>query len=543
MNTRRFSASAGQSGASTEWQILALDTLARLTRQFALEPDCIKLIDLVLLSMTGQLSTAGACARFFSSLADRQATVFRGSGLLHNHDSFRNLLENPELRRFFISQALPRRVSDLADDTSVPAGITEALSGSEIKAIVPMLIGDSLLGVLGLARKVDRSEFSDDDLNLLGTLSGTIAPLLSNSLLHARLNSVNQWLRDVMDSVQQGVLVFDNDLGLKQVNARAQILFDSLGISLERDMVGVNHSALFDDDIFPGWCEFIESAAFRDNPQVAEQLAARDTNGDRIFLVRVSRTSGKTPTDSDVLVTFDEITAQRDNEQRMFEMEKFAEKGVMAASIAHELNNYLALILGGLELAQIATEREDCEKIAVSLEKLKKHSIAMERYTAGLIDYSRLDSKETEANLNVVVKDVVSFARVQRRFNGIHLGTGLAKNLPSVKADVDQIAQLLMNLLNNSADAIRDAERQNGIIEVMTRYAEKTISLIVKDNGAGVPEELRDKLFKTRFTTKDYGHGFGMVTCGRIIEQHRAGHRVESPPGNGTTITIDFPIQ
>ena len=541
INAKRVPVGAA-AGPSTEWQILALDTLSRLTRQFAMQPDCSKLIDLLLLSVTGQLSTAGACALFLACPTNEQMAAFRGTGLLHKQDSFRILLEDSGSREYFIAHAMPRRVSDLLTDTSAPSMITDLLSGTEIKAVVPLLIGDSILGLLGLARKVDRSEFSDDDLSLLGTLAGTIAPLLSNSLLHAEVNSLNKWLRDVMDSVQQGVLVFDNEFGLKQANARAQGLFDSLGMTLNWSKAGTNHTTLFDEEIFPGWREFIESAALREDEQGTEKLVARDAEGDRIFLVRVSRTSGKTPGGSDVVVTFDDVTSQRDNERRMFEMEKFAEKGVMAASIAHELNNYLALILGGLELALVAIDRKDIEKTQLSMERLKKHSLAMERYTAGLLDYSRFNSEKTEVNLNAIVKDVVSFARVQRRFNGIHLGTGLDKSIPAVRVDADQIAQLLMNLLNNSADAINDADRQNGVIEVVTRRSERGISLQIKDNGAGIPDELKDKLFKTRFTTKDYGHGFGMVTCGRILEQHGALFKIESTLGEGTTITIEFSL-
>ncbi len=538
----RQNAAVATEGPSTEWQVLALDTLSRLTRQFAMQPDCTKLIDLLLLSVTGQLSTAGACALFLSSSADEESVVFRGTGLLHSHGSFRTLLEDSASREYFVAHPLPRRVSDLLNDTSAPSIIMDILGESEIKAVVPLLIGDSLLGLLGLARKVDRCEFSDDDLNLLGTLAGTIAPLLSNSLLHAQVYSLNKWLRDVIDSVQQGVIVFDSELGLKQVNARAQSLFDSLGIRLDWNIVGVNHLALFDEDIFPGWCEFIETTASREDAQGTEKLVARDTDGDRIFLVRVSRTTEKTLKGSDVIVTFDDVTAQRDNERRMFEMEIFAEKGVMAASIAHELNNYLALILGGLELALVAIDRKDLEKTQLSMERLKKHSLAMERYTAGLTDYSRFNSEKGEVSLNAIVKDVVSFARVQRRFTGIHLGTGLDKALPTIRADADHIAQLLMNLLNNSADAINDANRPGGTIEVITSLRDKNILLQIKDNGAGIPDELKDKLFKTRFTTKDYGHGFGMVTCGRILEQHGAVPAIESSLGEGTTITIEFPI-
>ena len=165
---------SSQSVPSTEWQNLALDTLARLTRQFAMHPDCINLIDLVLLSMTGQLSATGAFACFLSSLEAGQSTIYRGSGLLHRQDSLQGLLERNDHRQFFVNQAVSHKVSELLKNPAVPPGITELLDRAKVAAIVPMIVGESLLGIMGLAPKIDRSEYSESDLSLLGTLSDTI---------------------------------------------------------------------------------------------------------------------------------------------------------------------------------------------------------------------------------------------------------------------------------------------------------------------------------------------------------------------------------
>ena len=528
--------------SSAEWQNLALDTLSRLTRQFALYPDCGKLIDLVLLSMTGQLSATGAFACFLSSPEASQSIIYRGAGIMYRQNSLQGLLDSPEYRQYFAEHPSPIGVNDLMEDTQTPPGIQEILREAKVAAIVSMIIGDSLLGILGLARKVDRSAFSKSDLSLLGTLADTISPLLSNSLLYGRLDAQNRWHRDVIDSVRQGVLVFTDSLYLKQANEQARLVFATLDHNISWENTAVSMEDLFDTRTFPEWQDFIKSACRGKGTSGAENLVANDGEGDRFFLVRVSRTSERGPEQRDVIVTFDEITEQRNAERRMFEMEKFAEKGIMAASIAHELNNHLALILGGIELAEIASNREDLEKTRQSLEKLKKHSLAMERFTAGLTDYSRSVSEKTDCDLNRIVKDVISFARIQKRFSGIGLSVNLGPRLPRIKADADQLAQLLVNLLNNAADAIKDAKEENGAIKVTTENDDDAISITIRDNGIGIPDDLKDKLFKTRFTTKDYGHGFGMVTCGRILRLHGAQYSVESEPQKGTSIKMDFPI-
>jgi signal transduction histidine kinase len=415
------------------------------------------------------------------------------------------------------------------------------LSEAGVALAVPVLLGEKLLGILGLADRVDGAQYSPADQNLLATLANTVSPLLNTSLLYARLELLNAWQRDVIDSVRQGVLIFTDGLVLKQANSQAQLLFEDLGRSIDKLSEPVKIQDLFTEDLFPGWLSFLQAAAGSKEAQAVDNLIAKARDDDMVFLVRVSRTSDDSNEHPDIIITCDEITEQRHNEQRMFEMEKFAEKGVMAASIAHELNNHLALILGGVELAEIASGRKDLQKTQQSLGKLKKHALTMERFTAGLTDYSRLESEKTEADLNSVVKDVVSFARVQKRFSGVTLKTELASHLPATTLDVDQIAQLLMNLLNNAADAIKDAGNPQGEVRVSTGLENSTVFLQVSDNGIGIPDDLKDKLFRTRFTTKDYGHGFGMVTCGRILEHHDATHSIESESGKGTSITIFFP--
>ncbi len=526
--------------SSNAWQVLALDTLGRLTRQFALQPDCNKLIDLVLLSLTGQLSTVGAFACFLSSLGDGTSSEYRGSGLLHKQIELAGLLEYNDCQRFFTEQEMPLRVEDLEDELSAPPIIGALTRNANVAALVPMTIGDSLLGVLGVARKANGSPYDQNDLKLLATLSDTISPLLHNSLLYASLDSLNQWHRDVMDSVQQGVAVFSPSLRVKQINTKAQQVLQSLGKDSASSDAAVHCTVLFDDETFPGWAAFIAQTVANESEPATETLVSRDIGGDRFFVISVSRTSRDVETAPDVIVTFDEVTEQRETEHRMFEMELFAEKGMMAASIAHELNNYLALILGGIELTQIASSRGDNEKVLSSLEKLRSNSKAMEKFTAGLTDYQKAGTEKGITDLNTIVRDVTGFARLQKRFNGVSLGTILSDAAPKIEANADQISQLLMNLLNNAADAIKDGDVLAGTVTVATDCSDGVVWLSVSDNGAGIPANLKDKLFQTRFTTKDYGHGFGMVTCGRILKNHSAESVVESEQGHGTTIRISF---
>jgi signal transduction histidine kinase len=226
----------------------------------------------------------------------------------------------------------------------------------------------------------------------------------------------------------------------------------------------------------------------------------------------------------------------------MFELERFADKGVMASTIAHELNNFLSLILGGVEIALINMERGKTEKVSDTLEKLRDNVTKMERFTAGLTDYTRLDTKKAPADLNLVITDVLSFVEVHRRFTKIRLTRELQPDMPVFDLDKDQIAQLLLNVLNNAADAIREGRPETPRITLKTFSDAERAGFLVSDNGAGVAPEIKERLFKAHLTTKENGHGYGLVTCARIIENHQGQVEIDSTPGQGATFRFSFPI-
>ena len=105
-----------------------------------------------------------------------------------------------------------------------------------------------------------------------------------------------------------------------------------------------------------------------------ENLAARHEDRERVFNVRVSVIRRERLENCDLVITLDDVTEQKANEHRMFDLEKFAEKGMMASAISHELNNLLALVLGGVELAQMVIKMGNMERAEKSLDRIKKGS-------------------------------------------------------------------------------------------------------------------------------------------------------------------------
>jgi len=529
---------------STGKQLLALDALSRLARQFASKPDFCNLMSLLNLTISGQFSVSST----FITLYDLE----KGSGdpIFSNSGKFKN---NTELSS--VVAALPR--IDFLEKLRSPWYLDESkvfgdwkafgipLYDCGVRLLVPLVQEDELVGLVGLGEKVNKKEFPEAEIELLMILLNTITPLLVNSFLFMKIDSLNVWYRDILKNVKMGIFVFDKKNRLKSINEAGGLILKNHvakegtpGIMIEAPM-----EQIFNENVFPGWSEHLLNVKGKQSLKLFEHLRAKGIQGEKIYNVYVSTTGSDGDDQSDLIVTLDDITLQKQNERRLFDLEKFAEKGMMASSIAHELNNFLGLILGGVEIAQYSLGAGNTQKTILSLDKIKTNIKTMERFTTGLMDYAILNSGMTRTCLNSLIIDVVAFVKFQKGFNNIKVVTDFEEQLQSFDLDPDQISQLLLNFLNNAADAIGETNRKDGVIKIKTEKIDKEVILSISDNGVGIKPDVKEKLFKNQFTTKEKGHGYGLVTCYKIIENHNAKVNIETEPGYGSTFTIRFPLE
>ncbi|MDX9856503.1 MAG: ATP-binding protein [candidate division Zixibacteria bacterium] len=523
-------------------QILALDALVKMTRQFATRPDFAHLVEVLLLTTSGQFSVTSAFALVGNPRAQVDSPFFCGIGRFKGSRELATLGNVAQLVDYIEDGPGSCLVADMRSSDRVPERLHETLTRVGVAVIAPLYHGDSLAGILGLGAKVSGRPFEPAEVKLLSMLAGTISPMLASSYLFLEIARLNAWYLEILDNVKQGVFVFNVDNMLVKVNDSGRQILRSVNpmlAALQTDE-GLSLREIFCESAFPGWARRIDRARTMRRGRVSESLVASVGSSERIFAV--SATMMNREESADMLITLEDITRQKETDQRMFNLEKFADKGVMASSISHELNNFLGLILGGVEISQMNLAKGKTEKVETALEKLKSHVAKMERFTSGLMDYTRLDTKKAEADLNAVVADVLSFVSIQKRFSRIAVQVHPDHDLPTFELDTDQIAQLLLNFANNAADAIRETGRDNGEITIRTARDGDCVLLTVSDNGVGIAPDIKERLFKTHLTTKPGGHGYGLVTCARIIQNHGADVEIDSEPGQGTTFRLRFPL-
>jgi two-component system sporulation sensor kinase A len=227
-----------------------------------------------------------------------------------------------------------------------------------------------------------------------------------------------------------------------------------------------------------------------------------------------------------VLYFIKDISESANYQEMILKLDRNASRGKMARSIAHEINNYLAILQGNLELVPMFLASNKTEKLESKLEIMKETVSKISNFTGGLTRFSNETPEYSKEDLNQLIENLIAFLKPQNKYDNIRIDTKLADDVPLVEIDSGQIHLLLVNLINNAAEAQADLN-QDMWIEVTTAidHSSKTVSIKVTDGGPGVDERSIPDLFIKRFSTRREGAGLGLITSKSVVDNHR-GHLI-----------------
>lgn len=240
--------------------------------------------------------------------------------------------------------------------------------------------------------------------------------------------------------------------------------------------------------------------------------------------------------------SFNDMTKRLANaQQQLYQSEKLASLGRLAAGVAHEINNPLT---GVLTYASFLQKRIQEPETKADLDVIVRETKRCREIVKGLLDFARqAPPQKSNINLNDVIHHSLHILDNQLCLKNINVKTELAK-LPNINVDSNQIQQVLINLLVNALDAIGNG---GGEIKVETKTehndTEKSIVMSVSDTGCGMSREQQSKIFEPFFTTKGQkGTGLGLAVVWGIIDKHHGTIDVKTEPGKGTTFTMTLPV-
>jgi two-component system NtrC family sensor kinase len=229
---------------------------------------------------------------------------------------------------------------------------------------------------------------------------------------------------------------------------------------------------------------------------------------------------------------------ERETQLQIGQSEKLAAIGRLAAGVAHEINNPLTSILSFAHLMKQKknNDEQDIRDLNVIIEETNR----VRNIVRELLDFARQSPAiKEDLDINQLLQQLVSLIRKQKEFRTIRFNEDYDQKLPLFHADKNQLQQVFLNLLMNSAEAIE----KEGTITIGTSYRNDRFVIRIEDNGCGIKAEELDKIFDPFYTTKPVGKGTGLglsVSYG-IIKQYAGEIHCESKEGEGSLFSVILP--
>lgn len=245
-----------------------------------------------------------------------------------------------------------------------------------------------------------------------------------------------------------------------------------------------------------------------------------------------------------VIAHIQDVTDRNRMEASVRARENMASLGRVTACIAHEIKNPLfglTLYLNALE--KICKKRGYIAEVAEILDELKTTSGKIEAVVRRVQDFTRPGELQMRPiDINEPVREVVELSLITLKKSGIEIETSLAENLPPCAADSHLIGQVIINLIDNAAQALGgiDGPRK---ISIRSMALNHSIRLTVADSGPGIPIGERRRIFDPFFTTRSDGSGIGLSICKRIIADHGGTLEAATSEWGGAEFRIHIPIE
>ena len=343
-------------------------------------------------------------------------------------------------------------------------------------------------------------------------------------------SALKENLDQVLGNLQDGILLFTADGRAVLVSEAARRFLD---ISHET-ILGMHAHDIFNPSTVLGRMlgEAFDTGATLVNEEV------RTETGRRIQASLEFIHDENTRQGLGALVTLHDLESAEAIESELELSRRLAAIGRLTSGVGHEVKNPINAIVVHLDL--LKTKLGDASAPAVRhLEVIDSEIHRLDRVVQMLVDFSRpveLDLRERD--LRTVIGDVLTLATAEFSTRNVTLISHMPSHPIMANVDADLLKQAVLNVILNGAQAMPEG----GKLEVTLEDDRKTALLRIADEGAGIPEEIREKIFDLYFTTKSEGSGIGLAMTYRILQLHYGSIEVQSKTGRGTEFQLRIPL-
>ena len=359
-------------------------------------------------------------------------------------------------------------------------------------------------------------------------------------ILVQRLARERKMQETVFNTIQDGVIVIDSDGVVQYANDAALGL-----IGLKSNDIGVTRLWKMVPDLAKSIDRETVMGEKKSAPVLSREIELNypDHRVVRLYMVPIDAQVGHDDSGGYVIVLSD-VTEERVSMEERLESERIDSIVRLAAGVAHELGNPLNSLTIHLQLIERKlknlAKQPDATKLTESLQVCQGEVERLDGIITHFLKAIRPQKLElNELDLLGLVEDVLRVQEAELSNRKLKVKVEVNDDLPIILGDRDQIKQAFFNLIKNAMEAMQPS----GSLRILARCDDDYVYLQFVDNGSGISEEDLSKVFQAYYTTKEEGHGLGMMIVERIMREHGGHINIESRKEAGTAITLQFPQQ
>ena len=419
---------------------------------------------------------------------------------------------------------------------STDAAVLDVLEAAAAEVALPLVVRDSLLGVVLLAGRKNDHIYTTDDLKLLGALGSQAAIALDNTRLYEEIVASQKHYETILRHMQRGVLTVDPSLRITTLNEAGAAMLRTEADQCQGRAIG---------ELVPEFQPLLARTLRDQRDQAVLDVTVHMGEKELPFGCETSLLQDSHNRTTGALIVFEDLFERKRFEQQVRRMDRLASIGTLAAGMAHEIKNPLVSIQ---TFAQLLPERHEDEDFRDNFGRVVVDEVSrINAIVQNLLDFARpRPYKPGRVELHGVLRRTLTLVGNTIRKKQVELDYQPADAPVTVNGDSEQLHQVFLNLLQNALDAVEDPPRSIAVsAEVRPAHPESgrghDVVVRVADTGKGVPADRLPHIFDPFFSTKEHGHGLGLAICHGILQEHGAEIEVDSEIGRGTAFTVRFP--
>jgi PAS domain S-box-containing protein len=403
---------------------------------------------------------------------------------------------------------------------------------------MPLRVEDSMIGCLGMGKKIDNTFLNSEDWELLRTISSTVALALENAYLynqvHIRaleLEQLKDYSENIIESLTVGVAVLDQK---GKITGWNRVMVDTFSKNRDEvlgrflfEVIGKkNFISIFPPDT---------QQDFRLLSEITLEMSSRTK---QIFNIAKTPLLDNKMNPYGTIIVFEDITEKISLQQQLLTSEKLASIGLLSAGVAHEINTPLTGISSYVQMLQKKLEKSDHSQV---LQKIEAQTDRVGRIVKNLLNFSRNPSESSfyQVNLKESLMTIISLIDYKLKNMNIALDMNISE-VKAIWAQGERLQQVFINIILNAIDAMPGG----GTLKIELYEKNNLASIKIEDTGTGIKTQHLPNIFDPFFTTKGIGKGtgLGLSISYAIIKEHEGNITVKSEPGKGSIFTINIPM-